>query len=192
MTTEYIEGKYGNYNIIIMSSNGYINATELCLSHNKRFNTWRYTKKNKRLIKYVSNSLIKISNSNTFNGIYVHPLLLPHIVFWLSPTTTISSNTSSQEKQDNIEEDYKVWNDYKARHRIQMEAYDKQRIEQNIKIEELHKKINRIRIQADEYVARKSIYDEYKQIHDTYESFKEQCKQIKRNVIFTNICKQYL
>ena len=54
---KYVYGKYGEFQVIIMKENKYINATKLCGEHNKRFDHWLENKNNKNLIDEVEKTL---------------------------------------------------------------------------------------------------------------------------------------
>ena len=96
----YSVGKYGDFRVIIMRENGYINATKLCadamINNNikKEFKEWLKNDNSKMLIKEISlstnipsNKLVKTlrNASDGIKGTYVHPDLIPHIVSWASP-----------------------------------------------------------------------------------------------------------
>lgn len=90
---------YGNFKVIIMKKNGYINATKLIhqSSKNKKLNDWTRGKLNQELIDEFSllldipaNHLIipittSSKNLTEIRGTYVHPLLITHIAHWISP-----------------------------------------------------------------------------------------------------------
>ena len=83
---------YGDFRVIMMNSNGYINATKLCQLGGKEFKHWNETKQASELIeevkKYINNPIILIKNNNKQKvwGTYVHPELLKHIFYWVMPT----------------------------------------------------------------------------------------------------------
>ena len=54
ITDGYSYGKYDDFNIIIMNSNGYINATKLCTAHGKEFKAWFKNISSKELIEYTN------------------------------------------------------------------------------------------------------------------------------------------
>jgi hypothetical protein len=92
---EYARGKYGEFEVIIMKKNGYVNATKLCKEKGKRFDHWLENKSSKELVSEVKKSspgipgdaIIKITGGNILEvrGTYVHPDLVPHIASWISP-----------------------------------------------------------------------------------------------------------
>lgn len=91
-------GLYGDIKVIIMKSNGYINATNLCKLSNKRFDNWLQNKNSQELINELSSpgipgdeTLITITGGakECTRGTYVNPLLIPHISSWASPKFAI-------------------------------------------------------------------------------------------------------
>lgn len=112
-------GKYGDFRVIIMNSNGYINATKLCNYFNesksanepkKEFRKWKENDGSEQLIdeinsyietrrnsggivgtEFSNNSAIIVVTTGTkmLHGTYVHPLLVPHITSWISPKFAI-------------------------------------------------------------------------------------------------------
>ena len=92
-------GIYLHFNVIIMKSNGYINATKLCKHvEGKDYKEWRRYKNAQELIKELENSVsvnsrppeIECFNiENNIKGIYVHPDLIPHIASYMSPKYAI-------------------------------------------------------------------------------------------------------
>ena len=94
---DYSFGKYGDFNVIIMKKNGYINATNLIhlASKNKKLNDWIRGKTACELINAISSStnfsvdelLITITGGKIMEirGTYTHPDLIPHIASWASP-----------------------------------------------------------------------------------------------------------
>ena len=106
---KFAYGKYGDFKVIIMKENKYINATKLCGEHNKRFENWLRNDNSKILIDEVDNELKNSKNGahsylsqhkkslitlqkeckNNLRGTYVHDLLIPHIASWISPNFAI-------------------------------------------------------------------------------------------------------
>ena len=50
---KYAYGKYGEFKVIIMKENKYINATKLCNTNKKRFDNWLQNENNKNLIEEI-------------------------------------------------------------------------------------------------------------------------------------------
>ena len=49
---KYSKAKYGDFDVIMDMTNGYINATKLCADGDKKFYHWNENKFNKELINY--------------------------------------------------------------------------------------------------------------------------------------------
>lgn len=96
---EYGRGKYGDFDIIIMKKNTYINATKLCKEGGKRFSNWSRLDHSKEFMDTLNGLLrseqaiaIKINDTseNELRGTYVHQDLIPHIASWVSPMFAIA------------------------------------------------------------------------------------------------------
>ncbi|AGF85779.1 N-domain protein [Moumouvirus goulette] len=92
---KYSFGQYGDFDVIIDKSNGYINVTKMCkFSDNaKEFKAWLRNKSSVLLMDEISKSIgisrknltiIKSNGLNNTRGTYVHPILLTHIAQWFS------------------------------------------------------------------------------------------------------------
>jgi len=114
INSKFSYGKYGEFKVILMNSNGYINATKLCALAGKHFFHWMGNKQSKGLITEIEKELsdhgIPLPGKTTVNsgqksmitittgsktitetrGTYVHPLLVPHVASWCSPKFAIS------------------------------------------------------------------------------------------------------
>lgn len=103
---DFAYGKYGEFKVIIMKENKYINATKMCREHNKRFEHWLENSNSKILITEVENEVNKCAYrisgkhtkptitlqkecNNNLRGTYVHELLIPHIASWISSVFAI-------------------------------------------------------------------------------------------------------
>jgi translation initiation factor 2 alpha subunit (eIF-2alpha) len=89
---EYGYGTYAGFKIIIMKENNYFNSSKLCKDYNKDYNNW--LKNNRELINKVGIS-IEINTKKydgMINGIYLHDLLLPNILSWISTEFEIKIN----------------------------------------------------------------------------------------------------
>lgn len=105
---DYTWGKCGDFKVIIMKSNGYINATKLCKTSKQAtrsttdFYCWKQNVSSKKIIEDTS-KLIGISSEELFiyiypggnsiakliGGTYAHPMIITHIAYWLSPSFQI-------------------------------------------------------------------------------------------------------
>jgi len=90
----YAYGKLGIFDVMMMKSNGYINATKLCSTAKKEFYHWSESKNSKNLISALKRSLCKqgdpisiqiTTGNNLTRGTYVHIDLIIHIASWCSP-----------------------------------------------------------------------------------------------------------
>jgi hypothetical protein len=95
----YHYGRYGNNEIIIDITNGYVNATKLCKQVNtangnpKRFREWTVIGKSIEIrqilsrklgVSYDSLTRDDVNVPNDLKGTYVHPKLVFHIAYWTS------------------------------------------------------------------------------------------------------------
>ena len=98
---DYCWGNYGNFKVIIMKKNGYINATKIVSDacEDKKFNDWASGEDAIELIEAVAEFaripvdeiMITITggNDSTIRGTYAHPGLIPNIASWASPEFAI-------------------------------------------------------------------------------------------------------
>ncbi|EJN40495.1 KilA N-terminal domain-containing protein [Acanthamoeba polyphaga mimivirus] len=102
INNEYYLGQYGNFEVIIMAKNDYINVTKLCSmaksknGNPKDFKEWKRTTDAQELIAEISSEggispseqLVTIQSGNKnltiTRGTYAHPKLVPHIAAWAS------------------------------------------------------------------------------------------------------------
>lgn len=116
---KYSRAQYGEFNVIMDMTNGYINATKLCADGGKHMKAWLRNDSNKELIKSFEEIMkssaqicaeLLINNmagSYELRGTYVHPLLIPHIASWVSPSfaykvSKIVNEYLVREKDDEI------------------------------------------------------------------------------------------
>lgn len=105
-------GKYGEFDVVMMKKNGYINATKLCEDISKKigkkinFKEWIKTEQAEELMEYIissgesSNVLIKVKHekNNDIKGTYADPCLIPHLITWASPKHGIKHFRMIREK----------------------------------------------------------------------------------------------
>src|SRR5277367_1533926 len=104
----YWRGRYGENEVILRQGDCFVNATKLCQYYEKDFGTWREYAED--LISFVElemrnehflfspylpksdfkaiDSVLTFSQFD-YDGIYIHPFLLPHLMSWLSQTFAI-------------------------------------------------------------------------------------------------------
>ena len=118
---KYSKAKYGDFDVIMDITNGYINATKLCADGGKKIYHWMENKSNKELIKYFeincggARQTYEVRNgtkSNNINGTYVHQLLIPHIACWVSPLFAYNISIILREwKLLSPENEFRYWNE---------------------------------------------------------------------------------
>src|SRR5271163_3725424 len=98
----YWRGRYGETEVIIRSTDSFTNATKLCSYYGKDFVDWQ--KEHQDLISYIETEMrdehflyqpyspksefkaidyVYTVAPYDYEGIYVHPYLLPHLMIWL-------------------------------------------------------------------------------------------------------------
>ena len=101
ITDDYCYGNYGEFKVIMMKKNGYINATKMCqdiseqIKVSKPYKIWLQNKTANELVNCISSMVgipttelvivIKGGCNQQLWGTYVHPDLIPHIASWGSP-----------------------------------------------------------------------------------------------------------
>ena len=92
---KYSKAKYGEFDVIMDMTTGYINATKLCTDGGRNMYKWLENKSNKELVEYYKSQstefggltyTIKGGNLPYITGTYVHPKLITHIASWVSPS----------------------------------------------------------------------------------------------------------
>jgi hypothetical protein len=111
---KYSKAKYGDFDVIMDMSNGYINATKLCADGGKYFKHWMENKSNKELINDFEKNqtefrpvLFMSDSYGITRGTYVHQDLIPHIAAWVSPSfarkvSIIVNNFLAREREEEI------------------------------------------------------------------------------------------
>jgi hypothetical protein len=129
ITDKYSKAKYGDFDVIMDMTTGYINATKLAKDGGRNLFKWIENSASKRLIEVfeenINDSLrnrrevaISVKNStkslhkvltgaNDLRGTYVHPKLITHIASWVSPqfawkVSEIVNNFLVKEKESEI------------------------------------------------------------------------------------------
>ncbi len=110
---------YGDFNVIIDITNGYINATKLCADGGKQMKNWIRNNGSRELIKEfeenLSNTAPFLITDNSYGitrGTYVHPDLIPHIASWVSVKFACKvSKIINEWKQSSPENEFRYWND---------------------------------------------------------------------------------
>lgn len=128
ISDNFICFKCDDIKITIMKCNGYVNSTKIINSelHNKKFADWYKCKNTKEFIEELSNrlnlsedELIIIKKGGTYTkirGTYVHPIIMTHISYWISPKFAVKvgfwieewKNFSQINSQKYLEAIYKI------------------------------------------------------------------------------------
>jgi hypothetical protein len=91
----YSKAKYGEFDVTMDMTTGYINATKLCTDGGRKMYKWLENKNNKELVEYYKSQstefggltyTIKGGNIPQITGTYVHPKLITYIASWVSPS----------------------------------------------------------------------------------------------------------
>lgn len=115
---KYAYGKVGNFDVIIMKQNGYINATKLCKDGEKEFFHWKENKTSKEFINAlqsqlgISNWVYSVAGGKItkIRGTYVHPLLITHIAYWCSTEFAVNISIWIEEwKKYSTDNETKYW-----------------------------------------------------------------------------------
>ena len=116
---KYSKAKYGDFDVIMDMSNGYINGTKLCADGGKFLKNWLRNDNNKDLIKtfegmvessaHIRAELLinNMAGMYELRGTYVHPKLIPHIASWVSSmfafkVSEIVNNFLAREREEEI------------------------------------------------------------------------------------------
>jgi hypothetical protein len=94
---KYSKAKYGEFDVIMNMTTGYINATKLCTDGGKHMKNWTRNESNKELIdvfnKKINNPVIIYDDSyGITRGTYVHHDLILVIACWISPIVFLKIN----------------------------------------------------------------------------------------------------
>ena len=116
---KFAYAKYGEFKVMMMKDNGYINITKLCKEGKKEFFNWKRLESSKKFLDDFSTEvgiptpdlLIVINSGNTnvlTRGTYAHPDLVPHVASWISSKFAvyimkIIKLWRSQNEQNNID-----------------------------------------------------------------------------------------
>lgn len=133
---DYSYGNYGNFRVILMHKNGYINATNLCALAGKKFSKWKENKNSDELLASLSSAtripakkLLKtISGGKNIKirGTYVHPKLLIHIASWCGTDFAIRISEWIEEWKNhsdkNLSRFYRALSDIKSTRFVSKES----------------------------------------------------------------------
>jgi hypothetical protein len=177
---EYAWVNYGDFKLIMMKKNGYVNVTKMCEEGGKEFRMWKRNSRSHELIKLLTNIssvhnytdendlLIVVSGGNQhetyLRGTYAHPDLVLDIACWLSGEFYLKVS------------------------RIVREYFNKQERE---RIEELHKKdIDKLENEKSELQKiREKLEIEFEKAEE--ERKKADIERQKSDIRFMEMCKKY-
>lgn len=75
---------------INIREDGYINATEICKTEEKKFNNWCRLRSTKKIIKELNNNNIKYLEKNSKNkDSWIHPDLAVQLATWVSASLSV-------------------------------------------------------------------------------------------------------
>jgi len=185
---EYSWVNYGDFKLIMMKNNGYVNVTKMCEESGKSFFNWKKNSRSKELIKCLidENSSLLIRRDENYlltvvsggnqhetylRGTYAHPDLVLDIACWLSGEFYIKASKIVREyfnkqERERMEELHK-----KDIDRLENEKSELQKIREKLEIE--FEKADEERKKAD--IERKKSEEERK----------------KADIRFVELCKKY-
>lgn len=186
---KFSRGKYGDFDVIIMKENGYINATKLCIhvaeitGSRKVFRNWSMNTSAKDLIDSAAceagipasqlTIVVSSGKNQEIKGTYVHPDLVPHIASWASPEFAI--------KVSKIVNKYFIKKALKEKEKIIKEK-NKLIEEKEDKIDMMSRKIDKLLEKNDELLEYgKSTKKELKRITRQNKFMIRKLKQISEN-----------
>jgi len=151
---QYSKAKYGEFNVIMDITTGYINATKLCADGGRKLYKWVENKGNKELVEYYKSQspefgeltyIINGGSIKQITGTYVHPKLITHIASWVSPAfawkvSEIVNNFIVREKEDEI----RALTGDKSRLEKMFEDSDKRREDSDKRREESEKRAEQL------------------------------------------------
>lgn len=106
MTDSIVQHIFNNTQIIQRSTEGYVDATAMCKVHGKRISDYLAIGPTKAfLAEFSTNSNIPISalvlitkggNDKHAQGTWIHPKLVPHLIYWLTQPKTLQAEKQVQ------------------------------------------------------------------------------------------------
>jgi hypothetical protein len=191
---KYAWGNYGEFKVMMMRENGYINVTKLCKEGGKEFFTWKQNKSSELFLEAVfpalgiprAGLLITINSGNTdtlIRGTYAHPELVPHIASWVSASFAIKVSRivneyfvkEEKERCARLEAEKNVLQGEKSDLIKSFEEERRRAEEHRLKMDEEFKKADEHRKQAEK--DRKKSEEERKQAEEERKKSEEERKQ---------------
>ena len=182
---EYCWAKYGDFKVIMMTDNGYINSTKLCSDAEtkngtqKEFRFWRKTANSNELIEEISSAtaipkdklLISVTTSSKnltiIRGTYVHPLLITSIAHWMSPRFGVKMAIWIEEwKKYSKSNELLYWKEISQlipSNNLQKEKQVQSKLQDKYKGEiEIETEFGNIDLLTDKYIIEIKTYDNWK------------------------------
>lgn len=102
INNKFANAFYGTFPVVVMKSNGYINATRFCKMYGKKFINWIENKSSQKVIDMLCNRLdksesqiiIDIIQNEPTDGTYIYPKLMLHIIIWCDPIFSLDLSNS--------------------------------------------------------------------------------------------------
>ena len=89
--TKYHKIIYLEHELVVMENNGYVNVSLICQQYGKKFTYWKHSKQTIELMTFLAcqlnierHYLMVEIKKNDMEGVYIHPLLLPQLMSWVS------------------------------------------------------------------------------------------------------------
>lgn len=109
----YAWSKYGDFKVVVAKKNGYINATQMCNVFSRKYSNWFKNDSAKEFIKCACRDYsldtwctktVTGGQMVEIRGTYVHPIIITHIAYWLSPSFQVKVVTWIEEwKKSSVE-----------------------------------------------------------------------------------------
>ena len=185
---EYAWVNYGQFKLLMMKRNGYVNVTKMCDEGDKHFRFWRQNKRSIELIKLIdlngydgipSDSLITITKGeNDLRGTYAHPDLVLDIACWLSGEFYLKASKIVREYFNKQEREKLA-----ELHRIEVNKLEGEKTKLETKFDRLEEEFKK----ADE--ERKKADEERKKADEERKKADEERK--KAEIRYIEMCKKY-
>lgn len=87
ITPNYCYAKFYNYKIIVHTSTGFFNATNLCENNNNNLKDWENLEHTQTLKKNLKNDWVPLQeyeiSQTKVSGTYLHPVFITDIISWM-------------------------------------------------------------------------------------------------------------
>ena len=186
---EYAWVNYGQFKLLMMKRNGYVNVTKMCENYsNKKIIHWKENKRSKELINYLKqfssigipiDPLVTImTGENDLRGTYAHPDLVLDIACWLSGEFYLKASKIVREYFNKQEREKLA-----ELHRIEVNKLEGEKSKLETKFDKLEEEFKK----ADE--ERKKADEERKRADEERKKADEERK--KAEIRYIEMCKKY-